>query len=665
MNQQTRILFPFSAIVGQENMKKALLLNAVNPKIGGVLIRGEKGTAKSIAVRALAQLLPQIEIVPDCLFLCDPSSPDELCDICADRLSEGSKLGATTRRVSVVDLPIGATEDRVVGTLDIEKAIKTGEKHFDPGILAAANRGILYIDEVNLLDDHLVDVLLDAAAMGVNSVEREGISFSHPAQFILVGTMNPEEGELRPQLLDRFGLAVEGKGLPDQGDRTEIIRRRFAFEANASEFAASWENEQENLRQQVLQAKKLLPEVSLNDDILNLITRICVDFAVDGHRADIVMHKAAITLAAFHGRMRVDEYDVREAAELSLLHRRRRQPFEDAQFDQKQLEKSVQNWQDYRDPKSREEALEDQEEASEEGNHHDAPRGSPDDGIVFEPESPYSVKAITSPLLDQLHRNESGRRSKSRSSAKTGRYVGSEMPNGRVTDLAFDATLRAASQYQAGRRTQNPAGTALLIEKHDLRQKVRETKVGNLILFVLDGSGSMIAEERMVATKGAILSLLLDAYQRRDHVGLIIFRDLSAELVLPPTNSVDLAQKYLRKLPAGGRTPLTHGLKLGLNVINDYLNRKKKAIPLLILVSDGKGNVKYDGGDPMEEAKAVCREIREAKIHSIGIDTEEKDRICGRMENLCFEMGGLYLQPEELKADRLAATVKDRLNYWR
>ncbi len=664
MRKQTRLAYPFSAIVDQESMKKALLLNAINPKLGGVLIRGEKGTAKSIAVRALAQLLPKIEVASNCPFLCDPQSTENLCDTCAARGTEGEKLGSAAKQLSVVDLPIGATEDRVVGTLDIERAIKAGEKHFEPGLLAAANRGILYIDEVNLLDDHLVDVLLDAAAMGVNFVEREGISFSHPAQFILVGTMNPEEGELRPQLLDRFGLAVEVRGIPDQESRAEVVRRRFAFESDAASFIASWEAGQERLRQQVLKAKQLLPEMQLDDETLKLITQICVDFAVDGHRADIVMHKTAITIAAFHGRTRVSQSDVSEAAELALLHRRRRQPFEDAQFDQKLLAKSVQAWQDWRDPQSREEEMESLKE-SDDDNRHDGPRGSPDEGIVFDPEAPYSVKAITTPLLDKLHRSESGRRTKTRSSAKTGRYVGSEVPKDRVTDLAFDATLRAASPYQSKRRANRFNGNALLIEKHDLRQKVRETKVGNLIMFVLDGSGSMIAEERMVATKGAILSLLLDAYQRRDHVGLIIFRDLSAELVLPPTNSIDLAQKLLRRLPAGGRTPLTHGLKLGLHVVNDYLRQKPKTIPLLILVSDGKGNVKFDGGDPTQEAKAVCREIQAANIHSIAIDTEEKDRICGRMEALALEMGGLYLLPEELKADRLAATVKEQMRYWR
>lgn len=664
MTQRTKLVYPFSAIVGQEMMKKALLLNAVNPRIGGVLIRGQKGTAKSVAVRALAQLLPKTEVVPDCPFRCDPNTPESLCDVCASRVAEGERLGRVGKRVSVVDLPVGATEDRVVGTLDIEQAIKTGEKHFEPGLLAAANRGILYIDEVNLLDDHLVDLLLDAAAMGVNTVEREGISFSHPAQFILVGTMNPEEGELRPQLLDRFGLAVEVTGIPDQKDRIEVVRRRFAFEEDPAAFCASFHEAQNTLATQITDAKALLPRVKSGDEILDLITRICIDFSVDGHRADIVMHKTAITLAAFHGRVQVSEADVKEAAELSLLHRRRRQPFEDAQFDQKQLQRSIQAWEETRQKEPGDSESEESDD-SEENHPADGPRGSPDDGIIFDPEKPYNVRAITTPLLDRLYRNESGRRSKTRTSARTGRYVGCEIPRTKVTDLAFDATLRAASPHQPRRRSGTEFGPALRIDKADLRQKVRETKSGNLVLFVLDGSGSMVAEERMVATKGAILSLLLDAYQRRDSVGLVIFRDCSAELVLPPTNSIDLAQKLLRRLPAGGRTPLTHGLKLGFDVIRDYLRRKPKTIPLLILVSDGKGNVKLNGGDPREEAKSVARQIRAAHIHAIAIDTEEKDRIKGLMEELSVEMGGLYLRPEELKANQLAAAVRERMSCWR
>lgn len=655
MRWRTKTVYPFSAIVGQEKMKLALILNVINPKIGGVLLRGEKGTGKSLVVRALAQLLPEVDVVADCPFHCDPTRPKDMCDTCTARLAKGEKLPAAKRPVSVVELPLGATEDRLVGTLDIEKAIKTGEKHFEPGILAEANRNILYIDEVNLLDDHLVDVLLDAAAMGVNFVEREGISFSHPAQFVLVGTMNPEEGELRPQLLDRFALSVEVKGIPYQEARAEIVRRRVAFENDPASFVAEYQSAQEQMRHKIEEARKLLPNVKLSDEMLELITRICIDFGVDGHRADITIYKAACTIAAFKGRTEVIEEDVIEAAELALAHRRRRQPFEEPKLEQQQIQESVQNWRQNKEPpQSQSENNSSQDEQPQEND-------TPEKEQVFDAGSPYPVKRLSTSVLDQMQRSCTGRRSKSRSKAKTGRYVDSVIPKGKVADLAFDATLRAAAPYQLQRRNGSNCANALLIEKSDLREKVRERKVGNLIMFVVDASGSMAAEERMTATKSAILSLLLDAYQRRDRVGMVVFRKNTAELVLPPTNSVDLAQKCLANLPTGGRTPMAHGLNLGLTVIREYMRRDKEAIPLLVLVSDGRANVSLNGGDPVEEAKAVARAISSAGINSIAIDTERSFITLGLVKQICAELGGKYFQLEELAAAPIISAVRDNL----
>lgn len=337
MQESGRYVYPFTAIVGQKPMKQALLLNAVNPKLSGVLIRGEKGTAKSTAVRALAALLPEIEVVADCPFGCDPGDVTVICGRCRERLEAGEELPRRQRQMRVVDLPVSATEDRVVGTLDIEHAIKKGEKRFEPGVLAEANRGILYVDEVNLLDDHVVDVLLDAAAMGVNTVEREGVSFSHPARFILIGTMNPEEGELRPQLLDRFGLCVNITGVADPALRVEIVRRRAAFEDDPAGFVASWEEEQHRLRERIVAARRLLPQVGISDEMLLLVARTAVEMGVDGHRADLVMMKAAKTNAALEGRTEVTEADIRETAELALLHRMRRKPFQELGIDEGKL----------------------------------------------------------------------------------------------------------------------------------------------------------------------------------------------------------------------------------------------------------------------------------------------------------------------------------------
>jgi Mg-chelatase subunit ChlI len=324
-------------------MKKALALNAVNLRLGGVLIRGQKGTAKSTAVRALANLLPQIEVVSDCPFHCDPHREGEMCASCRERTARHETLPVKTRPMQVVELPLGATEDRVLGTLDIEKAIKKGEKNFEPGILASAHRGILYVDEVNLLDDHLVDVLLDSAAMGVNTVEREGVSFSHPARFMLIGTMNPEEGELRPQLLDRFGLCVDVEGITDGQARMDVVRRYLRYESDPHEFLHEWQAEEKKLCDYIVTAQNLLPNVSYSDDILGLITSIAIEMNVDGHRADIAMLKTAQTIAAYHHRDEVTEDDVREAAELVLSHRMRRKPFQEPKVDKEKLEQALQN----------------------------------------------------------------------------------------------------------------------------------------------------------------------------------------------------------------------------------------------------------------------------------------------------------------------------------
>ena len=327
-------LYPFVAIVGQEKMKRALIFNIINPTLSGVLIRGEKGTGKSTAVRALAHILPKIQVVKDCPFNLEKEDPQGLCAECPRKecssvVLSGGEPEKIWREIRVVELPVGATEDRVVGTLDLEHALKKGEKRVEPGLLAAAHRGILYVDEVNLLDDHVVDVLLDSAAMGVNTIEREGVSFSHPARFTLVGTMNPEEGELRPQLLDRFGLCVHVEGLRDVESRVTVMERRVAFDEDPEGFCKLWEEESRTLVERIKKARRLYPEVVVDRSLLFEIASYCLDVGVDGHRADIIMLKTAKTIAAFEGRKEVVKKDIEEAAELVLPHRIRRQPFMD------------------------------------------------------------------------------------------------------------------------------------------------------------------------------------------------------------------------------------------------------------------------------------------------------------------------------------------------
>jgi magnesium chelatase subunit D len=419
-------------------------------------------------------------------------------------------------------------------------------------------------------------------------------------------------------------------------------------------FAASQLENQELLRRKITAAVQLLPKVQLSPQLLDLITQICTDFAVDGHRADITMYKAACTLAAYKGRTDVNEEDVKEAAELVLPHRQRRQPFEEPHMEQQQVQDSIQKWKENKQP------LPQESDASPNSNDEPLEQEEPLKEQVFQADKPYAIKPLSAPVLDEIQRHGSGRRSKTLSDSKKGRYVSSTLPKGKVEDLAFDATLRAAAPFQKRRREQASGQTALLIEKTDLREKVRETKMGNLIVFVVDASGSMAAEERMCATKGAVLSLLLDAYQRRDRVGMVTFRRDSAELVLPPTNSVELAQKYLTKLPTGGRTPLAHGLKLGMETAKHWM-RNDDAVPLLVLVSDGRANVNFSGGDPVDEAKCIAREIASEGIQSIAVDTERDFISFGLVKQISEAMGAKYLRLEELSAAPIASAVRGKL----
>ncbi|AAM04316.1 TPA: putative cobaltochelatase [Methanosarcina acetivorans] len=688
MKNHNIINYPFTAIVGQEKMKKALVLNLINPKVGGVLIRGEKGTAKSTAVRALASLLPEIEVVEGCKFKCDPNHTNEFCEECLGKLNAGT-LRVSQVKMKVVDLPVSATEDRVVGTLDIEYAIKTGEKRFEPGVLAMAHRGILYVDEINLLDDHLVDVLLDSAAMGVNTIEREGISFTHPANFVLVGTMNPEEGELRPQLLDRFGLCVDIRGINDLSLRVELIKYRLSYEADPEAFAAKWKAAETELCEQILNAKQLLPEVRISDDMLELISQICIDMGVDGHRADLTMMKTSITLAAFYGRTEVTEDDVREAAELTLSHRMRRKPFDNQPEKQDKLDESIEKQKEKQKEKKKEKPEnkeekpkneEEKEKKKEKHEHqnkeqHESPdqqqrqaEGSPPEEsesqnaeqpdasteTTFEIGEIYQVKQL-SPEFRKEQRNGSGRRSKTLTRSKKGRYIKSSIPHEKTTDLAFDATLRAAAPFQL---TREKKGNSVAIHESDFREKIREKKIGNLVLFVVDASGSMGARQRMVASKGAVLSMLMDAYQKRDKVGLIAFKGESAELLLPPTSSVELAQKYLQEMPTGGKTPLSRGLAKGYEVIKNELRRDPDTCPFMVLISDGRANVSMNGEPPLQETKTIASLFRDRGIQSAVIDTENSMIKFGLAQEISSALGANYLALEDLKADSIVDAVR-------
>lgn len=658
--------YPFTAVVGQDDLRLALLLNAVSPQVGGVLVRGEKGTAKSTAVRALSALLPEVDVVLGCRFSCAPAAPDPACPDGPHETGPGS-----SRPARVVELPVGASEDRLVGALDIERALAEGVKAFEPGLLADANRGVLYVDEVNLLHDHLVDLLLDAAAMGASYVEREGVSVRHAARFLLVGTMNPEEGELRPQLLDRFGLTVEVAASREPDLRVEVVRRRLAYDDDPAAFAARWADEESELRARIVAARALLPEVRLGDAALRQIAATCAAFEVDGMRADIVMARTATTLAAWAGRTVVLAEDVRQAALLALPHRRRRNPFDAPGLDEEKLDDTLEEFgggddapEDDPDPDGPGgggQPPQDGPEAPQEpdaGETSDAP-AQPEEGQGGQPAGageqsavraaePFRTKMLSVPGLGE---GAAGRRSRARTDH--GRTTGARRPRGALTKLHLAATVQAAAPHQ---RARGRSGRGLVVRRDDLRQATREGREGNLVLFVVDASGSMAARQRMSAVKGAVLSLLLDAYQRRDKVGLITFRGKDATVALPPTSSVDAAAVRLETLPTGGRTPLSAGLLKAHDVLRVERTRDPARRPLLVVVTDGRAT---GGPDPVALGTRAARLHAAEGTASVVVDCESGPVRLGLAGALAGELGGTAVTLDELRADSIAGLVRD------
>ena len=636
--------YPFSAIVGQEDLKLALLLNAVSPEVGGVLVRGEKGTAKSTAVRALASLLPPIKVVSGCPYSCDPGDPNSECPAG----SHPEDAPWEWRPVPLVELPVGASTDRLTGTLDIERALAEGEKVFEPGLLAAAHRSILYVDEVNLLSDHLVDLLLDVAALGVNYVEREGVSVRHPSRFILVGTMNPEEGELRPQLLDRFGVTVEVSGSLDTAERVEVIRRRLHYEADPEGFAGKWAAAEGGLARGVQQAHERLPATHISEETLHKIATLCTHLGVDGLRGDLVTAKAALALAAWEGREAVATDDVRRAALLALSHRRRRNPFEEASIDPEELEKLLSEDPDS-DPPS---GGAPPQNGGGTGSRSEHPATEPSGPRPGSGERTFSATKEFEPA--RLEVPEKGRGGplgrRSRVVGDHGHPVGDREAEGAAKDVALAATLRAAAPHQ---RERGRAGPGLVLRREDLRNNVREGREGNLIVFAVDASGSMAARKQMSAVKGAVLSLLTDAYQRRDKVGLVSFRGEGARILLPPTSSVELATSRLEELPTGGRTPLAAGLERAIEVLKRERLREKERRPLLVLLTDGRATA---GPDP----RGVATELRRLGVASVVVDTEGGYMRLGMAGALAEAMGARCLRLEELQVNSLVELVKRR-----
>jgi magnesium chelatase subunit D len=621
--------YPFSAIVGHDRLRLAMLLCAVRPEIGGVLIRGEKGTAKSTAVRALASVLAGA----------DPAA-------------------------KLVELPIGATEDRVVGSLDLQKVLRDGEHAFAPGLLSRAHGGVLYVDEVNLLPDHLVDILLDAAAMGRVHIERDGVSHSHEARFVLIGTMNPEEGELRPQLLDRFGLTVDVAASREVPVRSEVIRRRLAYEADPHAFAARYAGADGALADQIAAARAVVDSVVLPDAELDRIAALCAAFDVDGMRADLVLARTAVAHAAWRGatagaseatgEISVDEQDIRVAAELALPHRRRRDPFDDPGIDPGELDAALDragrpgdSGPDREpDPEPPGGGVDSAGSANASAAKTAAPQqkspGTPRPSAP--PAAPFRTRALSVPGIGD---GAVGRRSAARNSV--GAVVGPSPTPERGHGVHLFATLLSAAGHSTGPGALRPQVT-------DIRRATRIGREGNLVIFVVDASGSMAASDRMSAVSGAALSLLRDAYQRRDKVAVITFRADGARLLLPPTTSAHIASRRLRRFDTGGTTPLAEGLLAAREVVVRERARDSARRPLVVVLTDGRAT---GGPDPLGRSRIAAQRLAAEGTSAVVVDCETS---YVRLE-LAAELAGYLRAPvlrlAQLRADSLAHAVRD------
>lgn len=609
--------YPFSAIVGHDQLRLALLLCAVRPEIGGALIRGEKGTAKSTAVRGLAALL-----------------------------SAATDSGGA----GLVEMPLGATEDRVVGSLDLQRVLRDGEHAFSPGLLARAHGGVLYVDEVNLLHDHLVDILLDAAAMGRVHIERDGISHTHEARFVLIGTMNPEEGELRPQLLDRFGLTVDVQASRDVDVRVEVIRQRMAYEADPDAFARKYADADAELAGRIAAARAMVDDVVLPDNELRRIAALCAAFDVDGMRADLVVARTAAAHAAWRGALVIEEQDIRVAAELALPHRRRRDPFDDHGIERDQLDEALAR----ADAESRTQPDPDPDPDPPHG-------GQPAEDSVPEqnsggtqapapprpsapPSKVFRTRALTVPGVGE---GAPGRRSRARNAA--GSVVAAADPTDPgAHGLHLFATLLTAAE-DADR-----AGPLLLQPSH-LRRAVRQGREGNLVIFVVDASGSMAARDRMAAVSGATMSLLRDAYQRRDKVAVITFRQQEARILLPPTSSAHIAGRRLSRFDTGGRTPLAEGLLAARGLVIREKVRDHSRRPLVVVLTDGRATA---GPDPLGRSKIAAARLAAEGVAAVVVDCETSYVRLGLAGRLAQQLGAPMMRLEQLHADHLTQAVR-------